>query len=153
VTSDRQTLILAGETPPRRGRIAADRLAGLPQYSGADDTESQSDGQSSPQLTIISARVDAIVTHGAYRVAPGNGAAAALSAAANDNSANTSVAISSGGAQLATLANYASSLPSALPKLHQAYVISNRGASSAANAYARTRDLADKAPAIIDTYA
>jgi hypothetical protein len=132
VTADRQTLILAGEKPPRRAGIAAGQLVSGPR-DGADDTESAIEGQHSSQLTIISARVDAIVTQAIY-------------------TPNNIVSTYSGG-QSATLANYSAALPSASPKLQQAYVISTRGASSAANAYARTRDLADRAPALVDTYA
>jgi hypothetical protein len=48
VTSDRQTLILAGETPPRRGLAS----------SSSDDLELRITS-GSQRLTIISARVDA----------------------------------------------------------------------------------------------
>ncbi len=49
VTSDRQTLILAGETPPRPSGTAV-----------------AASGQSSQRVTIISARVDAVVTQDIY---------------------------------------------------------------------------------------
>lgn len=143
VTSDRQTLILAGETPPRRGRIASDRPAGTAQDS-SDDTESSTDGRGSSRLTIISARLDAIVTQGIYTPTQKSPVSSASSVV---------IDASSSGAQLGTLAPASPAAAPAPPAVHQVFVVSSRGASSAANAYARTRDLADKAPAIIDTYA
>lgn len=112
VTSDRQTLILAGETPPPRSVAERDRSS-VDTVGSDPDTESSGASQ---RITIISARVDAIVTQGLYTNSP-------------------------------------ASLPALPPKLHQAYVVSNRGSSSnAANAYARTRDLSDRTH-LIDTYA
>jgi hypothetical protein len=106
-------LILAGETPPRPGGTAVAQWAG---QVGADAAGSAG-GQSAQQVTIISARVDAVVTQEFY--APGS---------------------------------YAST-PALPPKLHQAYVVSNRGWSfNAVSAYARSSDLSDRTR-IIDTYA
>jgi hypothetical protein len=131
VTSDRQTLILAGETPPRRSLAS----------SSSDDAESRVT-PSSQRVTIISARVDAsmIVTQSDYTpdtsvvaydsvVAAGREVGSALPAAANT--------------QLAAMT----------AKGQLAYASSSRGSSyNAAGAYARTRDLSDRLP-IIDTYA
>jgi hypothetical protein len=144
VTSDRQTLILAGEMPPRRNGIALDRFASDAVAGDTDDTVSG--GQNSRRVTIISARVDAIVTQGQYT--PSQKAPLVDSTATVND-----LIVSAGGTQLPTIANSASSLPALPPKLHQAYVVSNRGSSSnAASAYARTRDLSDRTP-LIDTYA
>jgi hypothetical protein len=155
VTSDRQTLILAGETPPRRG---GDRLASAAVASDSDDAESSAGGRGSQRVTYISARVDAVITQGLYsppqKVPVGYSAnVAANDVATTDDlaTANDLVAATSGG-QLA-VANSASALPALPPKVHQAYVISNRGSSSnGANAYLRTQTLSDRTP-IIDTYA
>jgi hypothetical protein len=97
-------------------------------------------------VTIISARVDAIVTQGLYTPRPKAPVAAAANAALDDlTDTNTASAA----------LEDSSSLPTVAPQVHQAHVISNRASSAsyAANAYARTRDLAARVPAIIDTYA
>jgi hypothetical protein len=154
VTSDRQTLILAGETPPRR---SGDRLASTALASDSDDAESSAGG--SQRVTYISARVDAVITQGSYTSAQKVPVGYSASIAANDvassddlAAANDLVAAASG-AQLLAVANSTSALPALPPKVHQAYVISNRGSSSnGANAYLRTQALSDRTP-IIDTYA
>lgn len=131
VTSDRQTLILAGETPPRRGLASP----------GSDDPESRVTS-SSQRVTIISARVDAsmIVTQGDY--------APHASVVAYDSAA---VAEPEVGSALPAMAN--TQLAAVTIKGQLAYVPSSRGSSyNAASAYARTRDLSDRLP-IIDTYA
>lgn len=60
VTSDRQTLILAGEAPPRRSGV--DRLAGAAATRGTrDDADTPASEESSQRVTFISARVDAVM--------------------------------------------------------------------------------------------
>ena len=131
VTSDRQTLILAGETPPRRD------VAG----SNPDDSQSRS-SSSSQRVTIISARVDAsmIVTESDY--APDSSVVAyspAATAGSEIGSALPAVSDQSAPMRARGHLSYASS--------------SARGSSyNGASAYARTRDLSDRLP-IIDTYA
>jgi hypothetical protein len=125
VTPDRQTLILAGETPPRRG------VAG-PSF---DDFESQS-GASSQSVTIISARVNAsmIVTQRTY-------------------TPNSSVVAYDPVAAAVSATPALSGPPAATARAQLAYASSTRGPSyNGASAYARTRDLSDRLP-IIDTYA
>lgn len=146
VTSDRQTLILAGETPPGRGGVARPASAAVARGSNVD-ADSVISEQRSQRVTYISARVDAVITQGSYSPNQKSPALDSATVAANDLVASVS------GTQLPAVANSASALPALPPKVHQAYVISNRGSSSnAANAYARTRDLSDRIP-LIDTYA
>ena len=131
VTSDRQTLILAGETPPRRG------LAG----PSSEDLESRVTS-GSQRVTIINARVDAsmIVTESDYAPDASVVAYASLAAAGPE-----------AGSALPAMAN--TQLATVTAKGQLAYASSSRGSSfNAASAYARTRDLSDRLP-IIDTYA
>ena len=133
VTPDRQTLILAGETPPRRG------VAG----TSFEDFESQGSA-SSQRVTIISARVDAsmIVTQRDYTP---NSSVIAYDAVA--------AAGSEVGSQLTAVSTQAVSAQPAPARGQLAYTSSTRGPSyNGASAYARTRDLSDRLP-IIDTYA
>jgi hypothetical protein len=126
-------LILAGETVPSRSGAAVGSRASDPATGDSDESASQA-GQSAQRVTFISARVDAIVTQG-Y------------------NPPANSVVVASSTAQLpmAAGASYARAVS---PTLHQVYTTAARGSSSGgASAYARTRDLSDRVPAIIDTYA
>jgi hypothetical protein len=155
VTSDRQTLILAGETAPRRG---GDRLASPSVASDSDET-APSSGDGSQRVTYISARVDAVITQGLYSPAQKAPVVYSANVAANDVSTTDDVVTAgdlvaaASGAQLPAVANSASALPTLPPKVHQAYVVSNRGSSSnGANAYLRTQYLSDRTP-LIDTYA
>jgi hypothetical protein len=145
VTSDRQTLILAGEAPPRRSGV--DRLPSAVVARGSnDDADSLSSEESSQRVTFISARVDAVITQGLYSPKQKSPILNPDTVAANDLVASLSAT------QLPTIAN-STSLPALPAKVHQAYVVSNRGSSAhVANAYARTRDLSDRTP-LIDTYA
>ncbi len=130
VTSDRQTLILAGETPPRRSGISIAGLAGDVDARGADEADSSGDSSGGQRVTIISARVDAVVTQGSVGLFP---------AAARNTQ---------------PLAHTSYSSPPPVPaNFYQAYVVANRASTSkGADAYARTRDLSDRTP-LIDTYA
>jgi hypothetical protein len=146
-------LILAGETPPRRGAGRV-QLAGSaePVDVDANDAADSASGSHSQQVTIISARVDAVVTQGLYT--PGQKApvpaAATLDPGPLGKLVGTWVA-SASGTQPPSIPT--SSLPAAPAELVQAHVVSNRTASSyALYAYARTRDLADRT-SLIDTYA
>ena len=137
VTPDRQTLILAGETPPRRS------VAGL----DPDGLESQG-GSGSQRVTFFSARLDAsvIVTRGEYT--PN------ASVVAYDSQPGPSdlTAVASGSALPAAVSSITPSAamtttsPLASAALNRAY------SNSAASAYARTQDLSARIP-IIDTYA
>jgi hypothetical protein len=65
VTSDRQTLILAGEMPPRRSGV--DRLANAALGRASHDDADSLNSEANPQrVTFISARVDAVITQGLY---------------------------------------------------------------------------------------
>lgn len=135
VTSDRQTLILAGETPPRRSGTGVAQLAGDVEASGADDAVS-ADGR---RVTFISARLDAVVTQGLYTPT-------------QQTQANN-LTVTSRSTQAAALGRSYTSVPALPTELYQGYVVSNRGSSTyGAGAYARTRDLADRT-VLIDTYA
>jgi hypothetical protein len=135
VTPDRQTLILAGEMPPRRG------VAG----TSFDDFESQ--GRASSQsVTIISARVDAsmIVTQRNYT--PNSSVIAYDSLAVAGSEVRSELAAVSATPAL-------SGPPAPTSRAQLAYASPTRGPSyNGASAYARTRDLSDRLP-IIDTYA
>jgi hypothetical protein len=127
-------LILAGETPPPRSGSLRERLTGgvdgSPAEAGDVDVSGADEAQSGAQrITIISARVDAVVAHGLYTpsLVPASGSTA--------------------------LPSSNSSPPTPAPELYQAYVVATPGPSSgAADAYARTRDLAHRTH-LIDTYA
>ena len=145
VTSDRQTLILAGETPPRRSGTGVAQLTDDIQASGADAADS-ADGQ---RVTFISARVDAVVTQGIYAPRQQQQTQPAGSNAISINN----LAVSSSSTQAQTLGRSYTALPALPTELYQGYVVSNRGSSSyGAGAYARTRDLSDRT-VLIDTYA
>ena len=132
ITPDRQTLILAGEALPRRSVAGA-------------DTSVPGRNSSNSRITIISARLDAVVTESDYspnayvpdtHIVPYE--------AGEVSELNTASALP------ATISKGASALTS---RAYSSYASSNRGSSfGGASAYARTQDLAERHP-IIDTYA
>jgi hypothetical protein len=116
----------------------------------SDESDSSDADANSRRVTIISARLDAVVTQGIYT--PAQYAATATSAGPA-TSAGSATTASSASVQLPAITTSYTALPALPPKLHQAYVLQFRGSTaSAADAYARTRDLSDHTP-LIDTYA
>jgi hypothetical protein len=130
VTSDKQTLILAGEPLPRRG--AAD----------ADETSSTA-GSQLQRLTIIATRSGGATLYlqGEY---------AANSRSLSDSRQSTTALVSSGALEAQASPRLPAPFASTLP-----VPATTRGPSSGAAQYARTRDLPDTGTraSFIDTYA
>jgi hypothetical protein len=136
VSSDKQTLILAGEAVPRRD------LAG----ASANEPGASATGSRLQRVTIIATRSDAmLLVQGEYAANP-----RALPA---DSAATGSLIAGRNDMMLPAAADLA--YPAAAANIRTAYPSSHRGASSAAAAYARTQDLphGGTRKAIIDTYA
>jgi len=127
---DRQTLILAGEAAPRRSVAAS----------------------SAQRVTVISARVDAVVTQTDYRPDTSGAAYDPIDDADfKDLSLPTLPATSGKPSSAVTRPAYSANAPSAYTA--SAYGFTSRAtALGGASAYARTQDLSERHP-IIDTYA
>jgi hypothetical protein len=136
VSSDKQTLILAGEAVPRRELAGAS--ANVP---GASAT-----GSRLQRVTIIAARSDAmLLMQGEYAANP--------RALTYDSAETGSLVAGSNDMMLPAAADLA--FPAAAANFRTGYPSLQRGVSLGAAAYARTQDLLDGGTrkAIIDTYA
>jgi hypothetical protein len=131
ISPDRQTLILAGEALPRRS------VAG----SNGDTARNSANSR----ITIISARLEAVVTESGYSpntYVPDTHIVPYEASEVSDPISDSALP--------ATISKSASALTS---RAYSTYAASSRGSSfGGASAYARTQDLSERHP-IIDTYA